>query len=67
MKTLTLMIAAIAVAGCSRTGRPDAACSVPDATDIAHGYETDDGRVVRYSDAETGGGEDGYSDRATAR
>lgn len=70
MRTLMLTLAAIAVAGCSRTGRPggsEAAYPVPDATDVAHGYETDGGRVVRYSDVETGGGEDGYSDRATAR
>lgn len=41
---------------------------------VAHGYETADGTVVRYSDVETGKdsakddeSNDDYSDRATAR
>lgn len=80
VKTLaTLMSAATVLAGCDPEDRPSTATEtganpVPVVETVAHGYETADGTVVRYSDVETGkdsakdGGQKGdYSDRATAR
>lgn len=80
MKTLaTLMIAAMVLAGCAPKNRPSTttetgANPIPVVDTTAHGYETADGTVVRYSDVETGkdsakngGQKDDYSDRATSR
>jgi hypothetical protein len=80
MKTLAaLILAATVLAGCDPENRPLAmtetwANPVPVVETVAHGYETADGTVVRYSDVETGkdsakdgGKKDDYSDRATAR
>lgn len=80
MKTLTaLILAATVLAGCDPTNISSTtteawADPVPVVDTVAHGYETADGTVVRYSDVETGNdpskyGEhkDDYSDRATAR
>jgi hypothetical protein len=80
MKTLAaLMLAAMVLTGCDPENRlstttETGANPVPVAETAAHGYETADGTVVRYSDVETGkdsakdsGRKDDYSDRATAR
>ena len=80
MKTLTtLMLAAMVLAGCDPENSPSAttetgANPVPVVETVAHGYETADGTVVRYSDVEIGkdsakdsGQKGDYSDRATAR
>lgn len=80
MKTLaTLMLAAMVLAGCYPENRTlitteTGANPAPVVETVAHGYETADGTVVRYSDVETGkdstkggGQKDDYSDRATAR
>lgn len=80
MKTLaTLMLAAMVLAGCDPKNRPlttteIGANPVPVVETVAHGYETADGAVEKYSDVETGkdsskdgGQKDDYSDRATAR
>lgn len=80
MKTLaTLMLAAMVLTGCDpenklSTTTETGANPVPVVETVAHGYETADGTVVRYSDVETGkdstkdgGQKDDYSDRATAR
>lgn len=75
----TLMLAAMVLTGCALKNRPSTttetgANPVPVVETAAHGYETADGAVVRYSDVETGkdsakdsGHKDDYSDRATAR
>lgn len=75
----TLMLAATVLEGCAPGDRlptttEAGANPVPVVETVAHGYETADGTVVRYSDVETGkdsakdGGQKGdYSDRATAR
>jgi hypothetical protein len=80
MKALTtLMLAAMVLSGCAPKNRPSTTTEtginpVPVVGTVAHGYETADGTVVRYSDVETGkdSAKDGehkgdYSDRATAR
>lgn len=79
VKTLATLLAAMVLVGCDPKTRPFAttetgANPVPVVETVAHGYETADGTVVRYSDVETGkdsakdGGHKGdYSDRATAR
>lgn len=80
MKTLAaLILAATVLAGCDPENRlptttETGANPVPVVETAAHGYETADGTVVRYSDVETGkdsakddGQKDDYSNRATAR
>jgi hypothetical protein len=80
MKTLsTLMLAATVLTGCEPKNKlptmtETGANPVPVVETIAHGYETADGSVVRYSDVDTGkdsakdgGQKDDYSGRATAR
>jgi ABC-type tungstate transport system permease subunit len=75
----TLMLAATVLTGCAPKNKlsittETGANPVPVVETIAHGYETEDGTVVRYSDVETGkdsakdgGQKDDYSDRATAK
>lgn len=79
VKTLATLLAATVLTGCNPKNRPSTttetgANPVPVVETVAHGYETEDGTVVRYSDVETGkdsskdgGQKDDYSDRATAR
>lgn len=79
-KTLsTLMLVAMVSTRCNPENQPSAttetgASPVPVVETAAHGYETADGAVVKYSDVETGkdsakdsGQKGDYSDRATAR
>ena len=68
MKFMLTMILATLIGGCQWMK------TSPENEPIVHGYETEDGTVVRYSDVETGrdsakdgGQKDDYSDRATAR
>lgn len=75
----TLVLAAVVLAGCDPEDRlltttETGADPVPVVETVVHGYETEDGTVVRHSDVETGkdsakdgGQKDDYSDRATAR
>lgn len=80
MKTLAaLTLAATVLTGCDPENRlstttETGANPVPVIETTAHGYETADGTVVRYSDVETGKDyakddkqKDDYSNRATAR
>lgn len=80
MKTLAaLMLAATVLTGCAPENRLPTTTEtgvnpVPVVETAAHGYETADGTVVRYSDVETGKDsakddkqKDDYSNRATAR
>lgn len=80
MKELAaLIVAATVLVGCDPKNTPPTTTEtgsypVPVIETVAHGYETADGTVVRYSDVETGKdsakdveSNDDYSDRATAR
>ena len=53
---LAACLAAAVLAGCAPKAGPEAAASpVPEAGAVVHGYEAQDGSVVRYAEVETGG------------
>lgn len=73
MKLVLTAILAAAIAGCTSDGDQPEVSAAPSVGHVAHGYETEDGRVNAYSTVDTGaedprsGGDGDYSGRAVAR
>lgn len=72
MKIMTGLLIALALTGCFNGQGGSNVPKTPGVGVAAHGYETEDGKVVTYRKVDTGSsdaaspGSGGYSDRAVA-